>query len=394
DPQFELEYVAKDADGASIALSPGSANWTLLSGNSSMSVTRDGLATPLLPGDVSIKVSVDGVSSPAITISLSKAEITAKYLGPEWSSALVLGGDGFVQGGSLNDLPCLWRGTNESHVNLKPADAISGKVLATNSDVQVGHIYIASSIHERGGLWTGSAASFVDLTPVSPRFALGSNATCAANGRQGGYAIFSHPLTQLIIFPEPGYWSGTASSWTNLLPSGFVLGAVFGISASNECGEVRDDSGNGKKAALWSGTAASFKSLHPSSASESVAYGLNADYQVGSATFGSNPRAYAWRGTPGSAIDLHGSLGRSSEARVVVDQFAAGHVDSIGTIWNIPSRRALKLDSVLPSGFSQSEIYGGAKTSTGYDFVGYVSNPNSGVSLGVVWHVPFRRMPQ
>jgi hypothetical protein len=64
------------------------------------------------------------------------------------------------------------------------------------------------------GLWSGTAASWVDLTPAgSPD----SEARGVFGGQQVGYA-------QVGGVPHAGLWSGTAASWVDLhafLPPGF-----------------------------------------------------------------------------------------------------------------------------------------------------------------------------
>lgn len=57
----QLRFTAQNATGATIALTPGSANWTLISGPATL--TRDGILTPTQTGTVSVRASVDGKSS-------------------------------------------------------------------------------------------------------------------------------------------------------------------------------------------------------------------------------------------------------------------------------------------------------------------------------------------
>jgi hypothetical protein len=59
--QAQLTFTAKDAKGNVLALTPGSANWTLVSGSASL--TKDGLATATTYGAIQVTVSVDGVSN-------------------------------------------------------------------------------------------------------------------------------------------------------------------------------------------------------------------------------------------------------------------------------------------------------------------------------------------
>ncbi|HWD40046.1 MAG TPA: hypothetical protein VG944_14450, partial [Fimbriimonas sp.] len=76
----QLAFSAKDSSGNILALSPGSAFWTVASGGTKLQVTTDGVATPLAAGSATVKVSVDGVSSSAATIQITKA--TSSYTAP------------------------------------------------------------------------------------------------------------------------------------------------------------------------------------------------------------------------------------------------------------------------------------------------------------------------
>ncbi|AIE87636.1 LamG-like jellyroll fold domain-containing protein [Fimbriimonas ginsengisoli] len=68
----QLEFTASDADSHTVAVSPGSATWSLISGESVLSVSADGIATPLSVGTATVKVTVDGVSSPPATITVDR----------------------------------------------------------------------------------------------------------------------------------------------------------------------------------------------------------------------------------------------------------------------------------------------------------------------------------
>lgn len=323
---------------------------------------------------------------PLIVISMVK-------LAPSSTHSRIIGGDGDLQTGAINGQPAIWRGTEESLVNLTPAGVFAGQVSAGDSSLQAGHIQVGTSDTIYASLWRGSAESYVDLNPVVPYTALTSSVTCSVAGRQGGYAGFSLGVVPFLGKTHPGVWNGTVQSWVSLLPNGCYYGVVNGISASAECGVVRFESEGFERAAYWSGTSASFKSLHPGNASASSALAMNDLYQVGQATVGGKPHAFAWKGTASSSIQLDRIAGSTSEARAVVDHFAAGCVDHIATIWNIKSRNFVKLDKLLPDGFNQSAISSAARTSDGYIFLGTIST-FTGENQAAVWHVPTIRMPR
>ena len=158
-------------------------------------------------------------------------------------------------------------------------------------------------------LWTGTAASAVDLHPTG----LAGFDRSVANGTDGlhqvGYANLavggaSHALL----------WSGTSASAVDLHPTnllGFDSSIANAVSGLQQVGYYGDGSGIGGKnhALLWTGTAASAVDLQPTSFTgfdSSIALGTNGLAQVGyvynSAAF--TPHAVLWTGSAASAIDL------------------------------------------------------------------------------------------
>lgn len=73
--ETQLRASATDANGASIAVTPGSILWSVTSGNTSLSVTSEGLATPLAKGNASVVATVDGIASVPASITVKAANI-------------------------------------------------------------------------------------------------------------------------------------------------------------------------------------------------------------------------------------------------------------------------------------------------------------------------------
>ncbi len=78
----QLEFVAKDAGGFTVAITPGSAVWSIASGAANLGLTADGLATALMPGSATVQATVDGTTSNVATVtvlsnSLSTVDIDA-----------------------------------------------------------------------------------------------------------------------------------------------------------------------------------------------------------------------------------------------------------------------------------------------------------------------------
>ncbi|RYG44867.1 hypothetical protein EON79_13970 [bacterium] len=66
----QLQFLAKDDNDAIIALSPGSATWTLVEGSDHLSLTADGIATGKTSGYATVRVSVDGATSAPLRLEV------------------------------------------------------------------------------------------------------------------------------------------------------------------------------------------------------------------------------------------------------------------------------------------------------------------------------------
>ena len=145
--------------------------------------------------------------------------------------------------------------------------------------------------------------TYTVLTPVGVPHA---EITSISGNQQGGLTISPN---------NPGYWSGTAGSWVNLLPAGATTGRVNGIANGQQAGNARI--GGNQQAGIWTGTAASWVNLHPAGASVSYAYDTNGTQQVGHAQIGAQLRACLWSGTVLSRVDLHPGAAAHSYATAI-----------------------------------------------------------------------------
>jgi hypothetical protein len=384
-PPFDLQFVAKDSEGTALALAPGAATWSVVSGASKMTVAADGRATPLLPGTSVVSAAIDGVVSPMASINISMVQITFEATNGGGIKSIGLDGGAGVVVGSANGLPAMWMGSGYPYTDLTPPNCSQGQVVDGNLTAQVGQVVTPGGSGYRAAMWSGTAGSMVLLHPDD---GFTSAATSIWGNRQGGVVDYLPSLTS-----HPGFWTGTAESWVDLLPSGGQSGGVMDIDGSHEVGHVTF---NAKAhAAMWSGTPESFVDLAPSGTDRSYVTSINGDLQVGWAEVGTQQRAYAWRGTAASAIELHPNGFGRSDAQVAIDNFAGGHLETIATIWNVDTKSFLSLANHVPANVWESYIHGGVRTSTGYDFVGTVHFQGTTPRYrAIVWHVPFRRMPQ
>jgi hypothetical protein len=154
----------------------------------------------------------------------------------------------------------------------------------------VGTVGIGQS---RASLWSGTAASWIDLTPAG---AAQSSALAVHNGKQGGFAVVGG-------VERASLWSGSGASWIDLHPAGAFRSDVFGMDGAQQVGRALVSSFY--SAALWSGTAASYVSLQPAGAEASGAYDVSDGRQVGYVIMPlGEPRAAVWSGTAASWVDL------------------------------------------------------------------------------------------
>ncbi len=123
-------------------------------------------------------------------------------------------------------------------------------------------------------------------------------------------------LAVLVIFVvSAGQVCGVTYQMTDLTPSGYYGGRVYGAEGTQQAGYARDEEDDGlRHAMLWNGSAESYVDLHPGELNESQALGICGTQQVG---FGHNIgapgyKAYLWNGSVESWVDLQPSSFLSS----------------------------------------------------------------------------------
>lgn len=149
-------------------------------------------------------------------------------------------------------------------------------------------------------LWTGTAASAVDLTPTNLTGFSGARLMATDGVQQVGEARLAN-----LTISHPMLWSGTADSAVDLLSSDPKnQGLVQGVKNGEQVGEV------GGFAALWKGTAASLVVIGGSGAvgppQDSIAYGTSGSQEVGSMLAPDQIHFHSmlWNGSAQSAVDL------------------------------------------------------------------------------------------
>ena len=145
----------------------------------------------------------------------------------------------------------LWSGTAASMVDLNPAGFTETYAAGMSGTTQVGTGWgAATSNRNHAVMWSGSAASLVDLNPTGW---LSSQAWSTSGGFQTGWAWNNNTTFDFHAY----VWSGTAASGINLhslLPSNYTTSLAFGIDSAtgNIVGMAHNGTLNRDEAVMWS----------------------------------------------------------------------------------------------------------------------------------------------
>jgi hypothetical protein len=260
----------------------------------------------------------------------------------------------------------LWNGSASGAIDLGP-----GTANAADGGQQVG------SANNHAALWLGSAGSRVDLNPSQWTQSV---AVGVGGGRQVGSATRSVPCTVRKgkcnggdkTETHPFMWSGTAASAVDLTPFGIGFGAgrALGTDGAQQVGyglEVIGINGfNGPFAVLWSGSNDTAVNLNPPDSGSSQANAVSNGQQVG---FGYFPhRALLWRGSAESVVDLHPEGYAASEANATngIQQAGSGFVGDAFTlvghshalVWSGSATSVIDLNQFLPPGYTDAAATG------------------------------------
>lgn len=268
--------------------------------------------------------------------------------------------------GATENHAVIWSGVAIGLTDLGP-----GNALAISNGQQVGY-----SAFGHAALWSGSPESFVDLNPTGWDT---SAASGVAGGQQVGTANRQQPCglkkggacggTYTVM--QPFLWTGSAASAVNLTPFnlGYGAGQVFGTDGVQQVGGgfqvVGFGAFSGPFAVLWSGSADSAISLNPPNSATSVAYAIAGGQQVGYAY--SVHHAALWKGSAASFVDLHPAGYEISEARATngVQQVGFGWAASPAQfnrehalVWSGSAASVVDLNQFMPLGFTQAAATG------------------------------------
>jgi hypothetical protein len=187
-----------------------------------------------------------------------------------------------------------------------------------------------------------------------------------------------------------GLWTGTAASWVDLNPDGYVNSVAWGVSGNTQVGHAV--LGGSEHAGLWTGTAASWFDLHPTGYDGSLAFAVSGNTQVGCAVLGGPTHAGLWNGTAATWVDLNPSGYDNSVACAVSGNTQVGYAYTAGLgnnragLWTGTAASWVDLHALLPSDYDLSEAYG-IDTADGETWVaGYARNSATGNPEAILWH--------
>lgn len=277
----------------------------------------------------------------ALPLSVLPAQWTAVSLHPSgFLTTQALATAGGRQAGSWSNggfvHAALWSGTAASWVDLQPAGTSSSQVLAMGPAVQVG------AVNQRAALWHGTAASYVDLNPIGT----------IASAVRGTNGVFHVGSVRVGIQDHACVWSGESTPPYDLqvlLPVNTTGSYAMAISGTQIAGYFNFNSA--AHAVVWQG--GTYADLTPPGATGSLAYGVEGGQQVGYVLLGGVNRASLWQGIAASWIDLHPTGQQESRASAVFGGFQVGYTrpsfNRHAAIWNGSAASMVDLHAFAPT---------------------------------------------
>lgn len=279
----------------------------------------------------------------------------------------------------------LLSGNALTSVDLHPPGFSSSMATSTDGVQQCGYAYFSQS---HAALWSGSAASFVDLS-------VAFNATYCT-GVQGGQQVgYGETMIYAVSIQHAMLWTGSAAGYVDLHPS--LIGASYskakGVRNGQQVGYFSNiaypinDNGvysGTSHAMVWAGTSASGVDLNPAGYDSSQALATNGTQQGGwghPLASASQTHAMMWSGTPDTAIDLHPAGFSDSRILAMTDtkQVGDGWV-GVGyqpgsvrhaLVWSGSAANVVDLNQYLPSGYLHAVATG---VDASGNVVGYAYN--------------------
>ncbi len=268
-----------------------------------------------------------------------------------YSGSMAISSDDVDQCGFVSSLgsthAAKWSGSAANFVDMNASTGSTWSTcLGTYGGQQVGFgetpLYTVTIQHAI--LWTNGIATNIHPSALLYSY---SKAVAIRNGQQVGYVSSqSYPYGEWFYYQALSHavvWTGTAASAVDLNPAGYVGSQALATNGTQQGGwAYLSTPVQTQHAGLWSGTADTFVDLHPAGYNDSRITALTATQQVGDGWVGtlgapgSIRHALVWSGTPDSVIDLNQFLPPGYTHAVATGIDANGNV--VGYAYNTPTQ--------------------------------------------------------
>lgn len=235
-------------------------------------------------------------------------------------------------------------------------------------------------------LWSGTAASAVDLNPAGFH---DSTAVGVCGTQQVGFG--NTPIAEQALL-----WNGTADSVVELTPAGSNPTEAIATDGHHQVGRVTISQGDGSylvHAVMWSGTAASMVDLNPAGFSGSAGLGVGGDQQVGWIVDGNENHAALWTGRANSVVNLYPGRGLSYAVATNGRQ-QAGQVDNQAVVWNGTADSMVNLHSLLPAGNWAASSASSIDAQGNVFGIAYGISSNDGVPQAIMHAIEWQNVPE
>jgi hypothetical protein len=281
----------------------------------------------------------------------------------------------------------IWSGAAASRVDLHPSSATGGSTvlgLSQSLNKQLGYTVVSGVTN--AALWTGSSASYQNIHPPGA----GRSEARAIDINIVGIATYGGENHAMM-------WAGASpSTFVDLNPAGAVRSVANDIDNNYTVGSATFS--GSPRASFWAtGSSAAWIDLHPSAATTSVAHGIQSSLGtfgvVGTVTYSGSPRATLWTSLSSAAtVDLHPSAATTSVAVKTFGGMQVGSADFAGrthaSLWNssASSWEDLSLSLAGTWTFSQAtDIWSDGST---IYISGHGANPSTGQLEALLWTRP------
>lgn len=209
--------------------------------------------------------------------------------------------------------PYLWPVLPGPGNDLTPPNSVGGAVAAIAGGTQAGWYWWPYTVpqqgtgyHKHACVWSGTASSYIDIQPSGWEYG-------SVSDTDGQHHVGTLHFDDSSTTSDGHYWPASQKFAIKLTPSGDWGSSATCLDAGHQYGSVVHPFAT-VHAAKWSGTAASFENLNPIGSTWSYISDADDGLQVGRATFGGAHHAGLWSGSAASFIDLNPTGAVASEA--------------------------------------------------------------------------------